>query len=174
VSPRPPSTLSHDGNLLGALTVALADRMNEATSGAAGGTGEVAAALSSLNMFLGSPSIKLLTQVLGLTPSGAVRLVDRLEHAGLVERSVGGDARSRRVGLTRKGRAAARAVAAARRDVLEPALAPLSERERARLDELLAKVLIGLKRGPGAKRWTCRLCDVHACGRNEGRCPFTA
>lgn len=173
MSPRSSRTLSHEGNLLGALTLALADRVDEATSEAAGGSGEVAAALSSLHMFLGSPSIKLLTQVLGLTPSGAVRLVDRLEHAGLVERSAGNDARTRRVGLTRKGQAAARGVAAARRDVLEPALAPLSERDRARLDELLAKVLIGLKREPGAQRWTCRLCDLRACGRKEGRCPFT-
>jgi DNA-binding MarR family transcriptional regulator len=172
VTPRSPRTLSHDGNLLGALTLALADRMDEATSEAAGGSGELAAALSSLHMFLGSPSIKVLKEVLGLTPSGAVRLVDRLEHAGLVERSPGNDGRSRRVALTHTGRTAARAVVAARREVLEPALAPLSERERARLDELLAKLLVGLKRKPGAERWTCRLCDIHACGRKEGRCPF--
>ena len=172
MSPPPPQRLSHEGNLVGALTLGLADRMEEATSQAAGGSGELAAALSSLHMFLESPSIKLLKEVLGLTPSGAVRLVDRLERAGLAERSAASDARGRQVTLTRRGRTAARAVVTARRAVLEPALASLTDGERARLDALLAKVLAGLKRKPGAERWTCRLCDTAACGRDEGNCPF--
>jgi len=164
--------LSHPGNLLGALVLALSDRMGEAAREAAGGSGELAAALSSLEDFLGSPSIGLLREVLGLTPSGAVRLTDRLESVGLVDRSTGKDARSRHVTLTPAGHRAARNVRRARARVLESTLASLSSTERAQLDALLAKTLVGLKREPGATRWTCRLCDTKACGRDEGRCPF--
>lgn len=152
--------------------LALSDRTGEATREAAGGSGELAAALSSLEDFLTSPTIGLLRQVLGLTPSGAVRLTDRLESLGFVHRSAGEDARSRHVALTPAGHRAARKVRRARADVLESALAPLSSVELAQLDALLAKTLRGLKREPGATRWTCRLCDTKACGRDEGRCPF--
>jgi DNA-binding MarR family transcriptional regulator len=164
--------LSHQGNLLGALVLALSDRMEESTHEAAGGSGELAAALSSLEDFLGSPSIGLMRQVLGLTPSGAVRLTDRLESLGFVQRSTGEDARSRHVALTAAGHRAARKVRHARAGILEASLAPLSGIELEQLDALLAKTLRGLKRGPGATRWTCRLCDTKACGRDQGRCPF--
>jgi rubrerythrin len=35
----------------------------------------------------------------------------------------------------------------------------------------VSRVLVGLIREPGATRWTCRLCDTTACGRDVGRCP---
>jgi DNA-binding MarR family transcriptional regulator len=164
--------LSHPGNLLGALTVALADRMGDAVRGAAGGSETAAAVLSSLEDFLQEPSIGRVQQVLGLTPSGAVRLVDRLEAIGLVARSMGDDGRIRHVSLTRSGRRVARAVRAERARVLESALAPLTSAERRELDSLLAKILASLRRPPGATRWTCRLCDTGACGRDRGLCPF--
>jgi DNA-binding MarR family transcriptional regulator len=164
--------LSHTGNLLGALTVALADRMGDAIKGAAGGPETAAAVLSSLEDFLQEPSIGRVQEVLGLTPSGTVRLVDRLEDLGLVARSAGENGRIRRVSLTNSGRRVAEAVRAERARVLESALAPLSRSERHELDSLLAKVLAGLRRPPGATRWTCRLCDTGACGRARGLCPF--
>ncbi|MBA3350541.1 MAG: MarR family transcriptional regulator [Actinobacteria bacterium] len=164
--------LTHAGNLLGALTVALADRVGDAVTQAAGGSESVAAALSSLEDFLEVPTVGLLQQVLGLTPSGAVRLVDRLEDAGFVQRVPGGDARVRHLTLTRRGRVSAKAARNARALVLESALAPLTSTERAELDALLAKLLFGLRREPGATRWTCRLCDTGACGRDQGECPF--
>jgi rubrerythrin len=55
--------------------------------------------------------------------------------------------------------------------VLEDALAGLAPLQRRALDEILSSVLVGLIRGPGATRWMCRLCDMGACGRAEGRCP---
>ena len=166
--------LSHEGNLLGALTLALSDRMGDSVRAAAGGSASTAAALSSLAEFLDGPTVGRLQQVVGLTPSGAVRLVDRLQGDGLVSRSLGEDRRSREVSLTARGRRGAEKVRNARAGVLEGALASLSPAERRTLDRLLAKILIGLRRPPGATRWTCRLCDLTACGRDEGRCPFTA
>jgi MarR family transcriptional repressor of emrRAB len=164
--------LSHGGNVLGALTVALADRMGDAVVHAARGPATAAAALSSLEDFLDRPTIGRLQQVLGLTPSGTVRLVDRLEQLDLVARSFGDDGRIREVSLTRGGRRAAKAVRTARAEVLESALTTLSAGERRQLDALLGKILVGLARPPGATRWTCRLCDTGACGRAQGHCPF--
>ena len=163
--------LDRTGNLLGALALAVSDRTAEALDSAAGRSDSAAAALSALLNFLDRPSIDLLRQVLGLTSSGTVRLVDRLEKEGLVRRGQGPDGRTTAVSLTPEGRRAAERVAAARAGVLTSALATLSAEERITLEELTGNVLRGMIRGPGAVRWTCRLCDLDACGRNEGRCP---
>jgi DNA-binding MarR family transcriptional regulator len=159
------------GNRLGALALVLTDRTGDALRDAAGLSETGAAALSALHQFLDDPSIDQLRQVLGLTSSGTVRLVDRLQAAGYVRRGPGSDGRSTVVSLTPAGRRAARRVAAARAAVLDTALAALAPAEREALDALVSKLLVGLMRGPGAVRWMCRLCDVHACGRDAGGCP---
>ncbi|MGH9186570.1 MAG: MarR family winged helix-turn-helix transcriptional regulator [Acidimicrobiales bacterium] len=159
-------------NLLGALSLALFDRMQDAVGGAAGQADNGAVALSALSHFLRGPSIDTLGKVLGLTSSGTVRLVDRLAEAGLVRRDVGADGRVTTVVLTAKGRRAAARVTAARQGVLGDALQVLGEKERQQLGSLVGRVLAGLARPPGAVRWTCRLCDTRACGREEGRCPL--
>lgn len=130
-----------------------------------------AVALSALHHFLEQSSIDALAQVLGLTHSGAVRLVDRLAAAGLVTRSSGADNRTTAVLLTVQGRERAQAVTQARAGVLGDTLVALSVEERHILDRLLGVVLAGLIRQPGATRWICRLCDTDACGRPDGRCP---
>jgi DNA-binding MarR family transcriptional regulator len=162
--------LDRAGNLLGALSLAVADRTSDAVMGAAR-SDSAAAALSALLHMLDRPSVDLLRQVLGLTSSGTVRLVDRLVEAGLVRRGPGADARTTVVLLTPAGRRAARRVTAARAGVLRDALAPLSAAERATLEALVGKMLAGMIREPGATRWTCRLCDTAVCGRYTGGCP---
>src|SRR5215216_331611 len=163
--------LDRTGNLLGALSLSVADRTSDAVGDAAGQSQTAAVALSALHHFLDEPSIDLLRQVLGLTPSGTVRLVDRLEEAGYVKRRPGRDGREVSLRLTAPGRRAAQRVTAARGDVLEHALSALSPADRRKFEQLLARLLPGLIRGPGATRWMCRLCDMGACGRDEGRCP---
>jgi DNA-binding MarR family transcriptional regulator len=159
-------------NRLGALAQVLADRTDDAMTATGRASGSAAVALSALHHFLDAPSIDLLRQVLGLTASGAVRLVDRLEQAGQVRRAPGADGRSVSLVLTAKGRRDAAAVAAARARVLTDALGELSDAERRVLDRLVGRLLVGQLRGPGATRWICRLCDTGACGRAEGRCPL--
>ena len=158
-------------NLLGALSLRIADEISAAVGPAAGGSDSTAAALSAMLHFLDAPSVDLLGRVLGLTSSGTVRLVDGLVRAGLAERGSGRDRRSTAVRLTREGRAAAERVAAARATVLAGALAVLQPAERSAFAHLAGKVLAGLIRPPGASRWTCRLCDTEVCGRPAGRCP---
>jgi DNA-binding MarR family transcriptional regulator len=163
--------LDRPGNLLGALSLSVADRTSDAVGDSVGQSGTGAIALSALHQFLDAPSVDLLRRVLGLTPSGTVRLVDRLQEARYVTRRPGRDGRTVSLRLTAAGRRAAERVSAARAEVLQDALSVLDPGEREVFDELASRVLVGLMRGPGAVRWMCRLCDMSACGREEGRCP---
>jgi DNA-binding MarR family transcriptional regulator len=158
-------------NLLGALGLAIADRMDDAVVDAAGQASSGAVALSALHHFLDAPTVERLAAVLGLSSSGTVRLVDRLEAARLVRRQVGTDGRSTTVALTPAGRRAGRRVSEARRAVLHDALAVLSSDERRLFGEYAGRLAAGMVRPPGATRWICRLCDTTACGRPEGQCP---
>lgn len=158
-------------NLLGALALALSDRLEGAVTEAVGLAESDAIALSALHHFLDSPSVDLLAQVLGLSSSGTVRLVDRLEAAGSARRTTGADGRITSVELTAAGRRRALAVTEARRALMEQALGALTPAERRQFGELAGKILAGLVRPPGATRWTCRLCDLVDCGRPLGRCP---
>lgn len=158
-------------NVLGALSLVIADQAADAVAEAAGRSESAASALSALLHFLDHPTIDLMRQVLGLTSSGTVRLVDRLEESGYVRREPGADGRSTSVVLTDAGRAAAERVSTARADVLRRSLVVLSDAERLALEQLISKVLVGMMRGPGATRWMCRLCDIGVCRGTEGGCP---
>ena len=131
-----------------------------------------ASAMSALDQFLHGPSVDQLSQVVGLSQSGGVRLVDRLQRDGLVERGPGGDGRTAAVSLTARGRRAARRLAEARLELLGDVVGTLTAGEQDVLAELVGRMLVGLMREPGATRWTCRLCDLGACGRAEGHCPL--
>jgi DNA-binding MarR family transcriptional regulator len=159
------------GNLLGALALTLADRLEHAVTAAARLSSSDAAALSALHHFLDSPNVDLLARVLGLSSPGAVRLLDRLEREGLARRVAGTDGRVTSVALTAAGRRRAQAVTRARSELAERALEALSPAEQRQFGTLASKILAGLTRPPGATRWTCRLCDLDACGRPQGHCP---
>ena len=161
----------HSANVLGALALRLHDRMSAAVAAAAGEPASGATTLSWMASFAAQPRVGLLHRMLGLTPSGAVRLIDRLEADGHLRRGPGADGRSTSVRLTARGRRTARRVAAARLAVLGDALSVLSDEERETLDALVGKLLVGLKRDAGATRFMCRLCDARACGHAAGACP---
>ena len=178
MSPRADPVVDRAANVTGALVLALSDRMAAAVGDAAGqparpGSETAGVALAALHHFLDAPSIDRLRQVLGLTSSGAVRLVDRLEGAGLVRRRAGVDGRTTIVSLTPSGRRAAARVASARAAVLRDALDVLSPDERALLEALTSRVVVGLMREPGATRWMCRLCDTGVCGVKTRECPVS-
>jgi DNA-binding MarR family transcriptional regulator len=137
----------------------------------AGQSVSAAAALSALHQFLDHPTVDELRRVLGLTHSGAVRLVDRLAEAGLVARGAGGDGRTRSVALTAAGRRAAERIAAARATLLADALDGLSAAERETLHSLMGRVMATVVDRKDGGAWICRLCDLTACGRPEGLCP---
>jgi DNA-binding MarR family transcriptional regulator len=163
--------LDGPANVFGALALIVADQMADATASAAGRTDSAPAALAALHHFLDRPSVDRLRQVLGLTSSGTVRLLDRLAESGLIERRPGADGRTTAVILTGTGRTAAEQVCGARAAVLDRALSTLTPDDRAEFTELAGKVLVGLMRGPGAVRWMCRLCDTGICRDAPGGCP---
>jgi DNA-binding MarR family transcriptional regulator len=158
-------------NLLGALALIVTDTTAAAIGRASGLSPSAAAALSALDQFLDRPTLDRLRQVLGLTPSGAVRLVDRLAEAGLVTRGPGADGRSRAVALTAQGRRVAQRVAATRAAALSALFADLSPAELSTLHALQGRLMAALVREKEGGAWICRLCDLKACGRNEGHCP---
>jgi DNA-binding MarR family transcriptional regulator len=174
-----PSPPDHLVNVVGVLCLSLTDAMRAATEDAAGLTGAGPAALVALQQFLGGRSTEDLAQATGLTHSGAVRLVDRLEAEGLVERRPGPDARSGAIVLTARGRATSRKVTAARAQAVAGALSELSG-EQQRALQRIADALVGAitdqrlearRRGDPPAGWMCRLCDFVACGRLEDECP---
>jgi MarR family transcriptional regulator, negative regulator of the multidrug operon emrRAB len=156
-------------NLLGAHALVVADRMREA----AGMELSSAAVLTALETFAGGASIDALRRVLGLSHSGGVRIVKRLEAEGLVAREPDpADRRAVRLHLTGDGRREARRLLAARQAALTPLLAGLGERESAALERLLERLLArATGSGEDANR-ICRLCDPEICGHPD-RCPVT-
>jgi DNA-binding MarR family transcriptional regulator len=170
VSPRRANL--HGANLLGALALLVTDRVEEALAQTVGRSQTAAAALSALDQFLDGPTVERLAQVVGLSQSGAVRLVDRLERDGYVRRGAGADARSITVSLTPAGSRIARRLRERRDEVLIDILQPLDATEQRVLGDLVGRLLVGMMREPGARRWGCRLCDLGACGRAQGQCPI--
>jgi len=164
---------AREANLLGAVSLAVAERADEAVRLAAAHGGAAPAALVALATFLDGSSLDVMRRPLGLSHSAAVRLADRLARAGLVRREPGADGRSVSIRLTPEGAVLATEIRVAREAALEVVLAPLSPAERAELTALHEKLLAGITGGRADAGHICRLCDADACGHELGRCPVT-
>ncbi|MEV0405325.1 MarR family transcriptional regulator [Actinoallomurus sp. NPDC050550] len=178
---RTKSSRQHAANVLGALSLVVADRMNTAVEAIATLGPSAPAALVAMHEFLDGGSVTQLSSVLGLTHSGTVRLVDRLVAKGLVDRVGAQDGRAVCVVLTQRGRRTAARILQTREKSLASALSALSTDEidnlAAALDTMLTTVTLASieeRSAPTNDRpqpWLCRLCDFAACGRSEGNCP---
>lgn len=149
-------------NLLGALALAVTDRMKSVMKDTFDRSGETAAAIVVLGYAPGL-SVEILRQVLDLSHPGTVRLIDRLEEDGLVERRKAADGRAVALHLTAKGGQLRQQLMDRRLDTLETALEGLTADERLVLGDLLAKVLTNLPETEMAKHRICRLCAVRTC-----------
>lgn len=175
-----PTTDVRLANLLAAAALGLTDRLHQLGPEVAGVDAAAATALVALLDVSPHGSLRRLSQVLGLTHSGTVRLVDRLVGAGLVRREPGQDERSRAVVLTRKGRSAALSLRVQRRSVTAALLEGLSGRQRAQMTRACEILIANLTRQRLAQRAAggtpaggalCRWCDFGDCGRPTGNCP---
>jgi DNA-binding MarR family transcriptional regulator len=157
-------------NLVGAHSVAVADRLRAVGAGHDLSASEQGALVT----VLAHPDrpVSWLGEVLGLTSSGVTRLVDRLADRGWVTRTAATDARQRRLRLTAAGARRARSLNAARNEVLEGVLEPLSRAERADLERLLDRVVANLHDEFMPTMHTCRLCDREACRAGGRSCPL--
>ena len=161
---------SRAANLLGALALAVADRLREATERPGDGlAASEPAALVTLAQYPGPP-IGSLGRTLGLSHSGAVRLADRMEAAGLVRRTASGHGRTVAMQLTRRGREAAGGVLARRQAAVEQLVGVLDAAEVAALERLAGRLLAGITTDRGSAYRLCRLCDEAVCEGDAG-CP---
>jgi DNA-binding MarR family transcriptional regulator len=162
---------SREANLLGALAVAVTDRMEVAVSRATGLSGSAAAALVTLGSPAGGTTLDALASALSLSHSGAVRVADRLVAGELVERRRGRDQRSVDLALTPAGRRAVRRIHEARESACADLLALLTVDQRTALTAVQSAVLAGVDERPADTGWVCRLCDRHTCRHGRGGCP---
>jgi DNA-binding MarR family transcriptional regulator len=160
-------------NLLGTVGLAVSDRIRAAGEAELGLSGSAPMAIVALSTYLADEPLDVIAQAFGITASAVVRLVDRLEAEGLVERRPGPDRRRVAVGLTPKGQRRAKSILEQRERALDGVLEALTAAEREQLTRLHEKLLAQLPDDvPGARR-TCRFCDVYVCGHYDGRCPVT-
>ena len=155
-------------NLLGALALRMTDLMNTAVKTDRGLGGETAAALVTLGADPGI-SINVLRQILHLSHPGTVRLVDRLEVQGLVERRNGTDGRTRTLFLTKAGRQRRKTILKNRREKLEFTVDLLTEQEQKQLTGILEKILREMVMNAMDTFSICRLCEMERCPMD--RCP---
>jgi MarR family transcriptional regulator, negative regulator of the multidrug operon emrRAB len=164
---------ARSANLLGTVGLAVSDRIREAGEDELGLGGSAPAAIVALSTYLADQPLEEIGRAFGITASAVVRLVDRLEAEGLVQRRPGPDRRRVSVRLTPTGERRAKAVLARRERVLDDVLRALTAAEREELTRLHEKLLAQLPEDVPAAARVCRFCDVYACGHYEGRCPVT-
>lgn len=155
-------------NLFGALSLSVTDAIARGIekSGAAYGSDAFALVLLSHTDSLRSD---VLSRQLGLAQSSTVRLVDRLQREGLLQRAEGKDRRTVLISLTARGRRAAGQILSARERVLSELVSKLSGAERTVLRSVARKLLDHLTVDLASGEQNCRLCDEGACVLAE--CP---
>jgi DNA-binding MarR family transcriptional regulator len=115
-------------------------------------------------------SIEDLRQILAITHSGTVRLVDRLEGDGLITRIKTGQ-RAVKLRLTPRGRRTLRKIENARLAAVATIAASLPGAAQAQLEELLSQMLAAQTHSLDDLHRLCRLCSFDACQANHRTCP---
>ena len=158
---------SRIANLLGALSLAVMDRIEQGAREVVGRGGETPAALIVIGYGQGMTNDKL-RRILGLSHSGTVRLVDRLVSDRLVERRPGKDGREVALYLTASGTAARGDLLASRISAVASLLDVLSPTEAKQLGTLLRELLARQDTSEMDRFTICRMCDDRVCAN----CPL--
>jgi DNA-binding MarR family transcriptional regulator len=157
-------------NLLGALGVALTDDLVTAVAGETGLGLNEAACLNVVGHNDGC-SVRYVSNTLGITHPGAVRVVDRLALDGLVERTTGPDRRTVALRLTPAGRLRWEQQRAARGRRLDAVVDQLTRAQRAAALSAIETLLATLTTSALQAERVCRFCDESACPQHQ--CPVT-
>jgi MarR family transcriptional regulator, negative regulator of the multidrug operon emrRAB len=155
-------------NMVGALALAVTDRLLAAVRFHSNQTDTAAAALHLIDGLPGCTNGQL-SQALDLSHPATVRLVDRLEDVGLVAADTGADRRTTTLHLTTAGRKLVSSLQQRRKDVLLHIVSVLTPAERAQLDVVAQLLLKALPHSPMEAATICRLCDERDCPPQE--CP---
>jgi MarR family transcriptional regulator, negative regulator of the multidrug operon emrRAB len=158
----------HALNVIGAWSLAVADAIQRSTVTVAGIAGAAPAALVAI---AADPdmSIDELRRALDLTHPGAVRLVDRLERCGWVERHPG-RGRTVHLRLSAQGRGTHRDLLEARHEAIAALTETLDAAALQRVAELVAPSLTAASTDTDRLRHLCRLCRRSDCDP----CPVAA
>ncbi|MEP6837957.1 MAG: MarR family winged helix-turn-helix transcriptional regulator [Bradyrhizobium sp.] len=154
-------------NLLGALSLAVMDRIEQGARDVIGRGGETPAALVVIGYGQGMTNDKL-RRILGLSHSGTVRLVDRLVSDRLVERRPGEDAREVALHLTATGAATRNDLMVSRISAVTSLLDVLSPAETKQLGTLIRELLARQDTSEMDRFTICRMCDDRVCTK----CPL--
>jgi MarR family transcriptional regulator, negative regulator of the multidrug operon emrRAB len=149
-------------NLVGALAGAIGDRLQQRQKAHPNETDSSLVALNLLSGFEGCSNVEL-SQAMKLSHPATVRLLDKLEAAGWVERGPGEDRRSVSLSLTTAGRKRVRQIARERGIALAKIVDRLSEQQRRNLDDIAQTLLRSMTTSELEAAYICRLCDDGAC-----------
>lgn len=149
-------------NLLGALSLAVMDRIEQGARDIIGHGGETPAALVVIGYGPGITN-DTLRRILGRSHSGTVRLVDRLVSDHLVERRPGKDGREVALYLTAKGTARRKDLLLSRISAVKSLLDVLSPAETKRLGTLIRRLLAKQDTSEMDRFTICRMCDDRVC-----------
>ena len=165
----PPADL-YFGNIIGAFSRALSDKMDRAVRKAAGLSSSACYTIVTVGTEPYS-SIETLRRMLGLEHSSLVRLIDRMQKQGLLRRirGIGKDLREVKVTLTERGEDCFSKILTARREVLENAMRSLTCEDRERISAMIHKMMPNVVDGGDDQHYVCRLCDIDACPQEN--CP---
>ncbi len=160
---------SYITNLLGAVATTIATRIEQGIDKLGGHSLTHESALVAISQHP-NESIDTLSKVLGLTHSGAVRLINTLEKEELVKRVRSKqDARAVVLSVTGKGDKRAKSVLQAREQATKQVLDGLSLEQIQALEPILEAALLGATNSQKDARRICRLCNEQVC-RPQG-CP---
>ncbi|MEP7453059.1 MarR family transcriptional regulator [Phyllobacterium sp. SB3] len=154
-------------NLLGALSLALADAQLQAVQTSSGIGTAGCATLVALGHHP-NLTIREIATIAGLSHSVMVRTVEALVNAGLVIKTPGKDRREVTSRLTPEGKRLRDKLIDAREVVLKNALENLSPPDQKVLHRLVSEMLENMTLDRNQSDHLCRLCDETGCGLN---CP---
>ncbi len=168
-----PSTklqFSRSSNLLGAFVVAVHDQMLERIESELGLSGQAAAALVVIGFNQGR-SVDFLSGALQLSHSGCVRVVDKLEQAGLVQRREGKDRRVVALHLSAAGQRRMQVVLRTRSKYLDGLMQSLDTRQQQQFTATIETLLYDITTCSEHAEAMCRYCDEAVCPQKQ--CPIT-
>jgi DNA-binding MarR family transcriptional regulator len=155
-------------NLLGAFVTGLNGQLSRILEEQSEVSGEIPAALVAIAYNEGR-TVDYLRRTLTLSHSWTVRVVEKLEKDGLVEKRPGCDKRAVALFLTSQGKKMVKGIVRARRRYFDEILAVLPTKEHKHFTSMLERMLAFVTTDFYVGEAICKLCEVDVCPQNH--CP---
>jgi MarR family transcriptional regulator, negative regulator of the multidrug operon emrRAB len=152
------------GNILGAFSRAVSDKMDEAVQKEVGLNSSACYTIVQVGTEPNC-SIETLRRRLALEHSSVVRVIDRLEKSDLLARvrGLGEDRREVAIVLTQRGEDCFTRILRARETFLRRVTATLDDDQKATLRSFINTMMREAVEGGDDQHYVCRLCDPDAC-----------